>query len=50
VIGGWTPPIKIGQPAQVEINNIWVNATIVDDGLGKKKVSVLLEDDDSLTI
>ncbi len=35
---------------QVEINNIWVDATIVDDGLGKKRISVLLDDDDSLQI
>jgi hypothetical protein len=27
-----------------------VNATIVDDGLGKKKVTVVLDDDDSLTL
>jgi len=48
VVGGWTPPIRTGQPVQVEINNIWVDATIVDDGLGKKRISVLLDDDDSL--
>jgi hypothetical protein len=35
---------------QVEINNQWVDATIVDDGLGKKRLSVILDDDDSLTI
>jgi hypothetical protein len=27
-----------------------VNATVVDDGLGKKRVSVLLDDDDTLSI
>jgi hypothetical protein len=48
VVGGWTPPIRTGQPVQVEINNIWVDATIVDDGLGKKRISVLLDDDDTL--
>ena len=48
VVGGWTPPIRTGQSVQVEINNIWVDATIVDDGLGKKRISVLLDDDDSL--
>jgi hypothetical protein len=48
VVAGWTPPIRTGQPVQVEINNIWVDATIVDDGLGKKRISVLLDDDDTL--
>jgi hypothetical protein len=48
VVAGWTPPIRTGQPVQVEINNIWVDATIVDDGLGKKRISVLLGDDDTL--
>ena len=32
VIGGWNPPIKTGQPVQVQINNQWVDATVVDDG------------------
>ena len=50
VVAGWTPPIKTGQPVQVEINNIWVDGTTVDDGLGKKRISVLLDDDDSLQI
>lgn len=50
VIGGWSPPMRTGQPVQVQINNQWVNATIVDDGLGKKRLSVIIDDDDSLTI
>lgn len=48
VIGGWNPPIKTGQPVQVEINNQWCNAVVVDDGHGKKFLSVILEDDLSL--
>lgn len=27
-----------------------MNATIVDDGLGKKKMSIILDDDDTLTL
>jgi hypothetical protein len=27
-----------------------VDAIVVDDGIGKKKISVLLDDDDSLTM
>ena len=27
-----------------------MNATVIDDGLGKKRISVILDDDDSLTI
>lgn len=50
VVGGWTSPITTGQKVQVEINNQWVDATIVDDGLGKKRVSVILDDDDTLTL
>ena len=50
LVGGWTSPIKCGQPVQVEINNQWVDAIVVDDGLGKKKVSVILEDDDNLQV
>lgn len=50
VVGGWTPPIRTGQPVQIEINNQWVNATVIDDGLGKKRISAILNDDDTLTI
>lgn len=48
VIGGWNPPTKTGQPIQVEINNQWCNAMIVDGGIGKKRVSVILDDDNKL--
>ncbi len=50
VIGGWNPPMRTGQPVQVQINNQWVDAVIVDDGHGKKRISVILDDDDSLTV
>ncbi|CDW79829.1 hect domain and rcc1-like domain-containing protein [Stylonychia lemnae] len=50
LIGGWNPPIKQGQSVQVEINNQWVDAIVVDDGLGKKRASVILEDDDTLAV
>jgi hypothetical protein len=50
VVGGWTSPMRTGQKVQVEISNQWVNATVIDDGLGKKRLSVILDDDDSLTI
>lgn len=50
LLGGWNAPMKIGQNVQVEINNQWVDAVIVDDGLGKKKISVILDDDDTLQV
>ena len=34
----------------VEINNQWVEAIVVDDGLGKKRISVILRNDNSLTL
>lgn len=50
LVGGWNSPITSGQNVQVEINNQWVQAIVVDDGLGKNRVSVILEDDDSLSL
>lgn len=50
MVGGWAQPLRTGQQVQVEINNQWVSATLIDDGLGKKKVSVILDDDDTLTL
>ena len=50
VIGGWQPSLKTGQLIQVKINNNWTNATVVDEGLGKEKMSVILEEDDTLQI
>ncbi len=47
-MGGWNSPIRTGQNVQVEINNQWVDAIVVDDGLGKKRISVILEDDNTL--
>ena len=48
VIGGWQPSLRTGQIVQVNINNNWSNAIVVDEGLGKEKMSVILEDDDTL--
>jgi hypothetical protein len=42
--------MKTGQPVQVEINNQWCDAIIVDDGIGKKRVSVILEDDETMSV
>ena len=35
---------------QININNNWTNAIVVDEGLGKEKMSIILEDDDTLQI
>ena len=50
VIGGWQPSLRTGQLVQVNINNNWSNATVVDEGLGKERMSVVLEDDDNLQV
>eukprot|EP00347_Sterkiella_histriomuscorum_P020695 403336831 len=50
VIGGWYAPYRTGQNIQIEINNQWVDAIVVDDGLGKKRISVILEDDETLQL
>lgn len=31
-------------------NNVWINATVVDEGAGKDKISVILDEDDSMQI
>lgn len=31
-------------------NNVWINATVVDEGAGKDKISVIIDEDDSLQI
>mmetsp|Transcript_23267 Transcript_23267/g.22850 ORF Transcript_23267/g.22850 Transcript_23267/m.22850 type:complete len:87 (-) Transcript_23267:121-381(-) len=48
VVGGWTPSLRTGQLVLAEINNQQVEAIVVDDGLGKKRVSVILANDSSL--
>ena len=50
VIGGWQPSIRSGVQVQVNTNNQWSNAIVVDDGLGKEKLSVIYEDDEMLRI
>ena len=50
VIGGWQPSIRSGVQVQVNTNNQWSNAIVVDDGVGKEKLSVIYEDDETLQI
>lgn len=50
VIGGWQASIRFGQAVQVSTNNQWSNAIVVDDGVGKQKLSVIYEDDEKLEI
>jgi hypothetical protein len=50
VIGGWCPSLRTGQLIQVNIGNTWCFATVVDEGTGKDKMSVILEEDDNLQI
>ena len=50
VIGGWCPSLRTGQLIQVNIGSSWCYATVVDEGIGKDKMSVILEEDDNLTI
>ena len=35
---------------QVSTNNQWSNAIVVDDGIGKQKLSIIYEDDENLQI
>lgn len=50
LVGGWNTQIRTGQHVQIDINNQWVDGIVVDDGLGKKRISVILEDDDNLHV
>jgi hypothetical protein len=44
IIGGWKPQIKAGALVQVKLNSGQCTATVVDEGYGKNKVSVILDD------
>jgi hypothetical protein len=46
-IGGWSGFTKLtaGSQVKVEINGSWDEATVIDEGLGKRRMSVILNDD-----
>ena len=52
VIGGWYGATRVtaGSQVQVQINGCWNQATVVDEGVGKRRVSVILNDDVSLSL
>ena len=48
VLGGWQGFSRICSGSQVSVetsNGVWNSATVIDDGVGKNKVSVILDDD-----
>ena len=49
VAAGWFNQIKVGQLVEVNRANQWLRAHLVDDGLGKSKASVILENDETLS-
>jgi len=52
VIGGWYGFARVdpGSKVRVQINGCWNEATVIDEGVGKRRVSVVLNDDTSLTL
>ena len=48
-MGGWSSTQDTGSVVEVNINEQWYKGTVVDSGLGKKHLTVIL-DDDSLTL
>ena len=52
VLGGWDGFARVGAGAQVQVlvNGCWSEATVVDEGVGRKRVSVVLNDDAALTL
>lgn len=52
VIGGWYGfgRLSAGSQVLVQSNGCWNEATIIDDGAGKRRVSVILDDDASLQL
>ena len=52
VIGGWYGFNRIAPGSKVlaHINNCWSEATVIDEGNAKRKVSVLLDEDQTLTV
>jgi hypothetical protein len=52
VAGGWFGSSRLGAGAQVQVqvNGCWTEATVVDEGFGRKRISVLLKEDASLQL
>lgn len=52
VIGGWYGFTRVtaGARVQAQINGCWNEATVIDEGVGKRRVSVILNDDASLSL
>lgn len=52
VIGGWYGFTRVTAGSQVlaQINGCWNEATVVDEGVGKRRVSVILNEDSSLSL
>lgn len=52
VIGGWYGFTRVtaGSQVQVQINGCWNEATVIDEGVGKRRVSVILNEDASLAL
>lgn len=52
VIGGWYGFTRIGTGAQVQVqvNGCWSTATVIDEGVGRKQTTVILNDDATLSL
>jgi len=52
VIGGWYgfSRLSAGSQVLVQSNGCWNEATVIDDGAGKRRVSVILDEDASLQL
>lgn len=52
VMGGWfgKSRISVGMQVQVLVGGRWTDATVVNEGFGRKQASVLLKDDLTLTL
>jgi len=52
VIGGWYGFTRVGAGAQVlvQVNGCWSEATVIDEGVGRRRVSVVLNDDATLAL
>ena len=52
VLGGWYGFNRIGAGSRVrvQINGCWSMATVVDEGVGKRRVTVILDEDPALSL
>lgn len=52
VIGGWYGFTRVdaGSQVRVQINGCWHEATVIDEGVGKRRISVILNEDASLAL